>query len=330
MTTWTSEHGQKRSTQDNPEARDKGLANIYKSAKMMKFHPQITKDLKKTYGLLASAALRAMSPEQKWAVKRQMHPYLAAKKQIAEKVKQYKEAAGIVQRDGLRGRIGYWNTLWEANIKDPKIAALITGTVDDVIKQNEKWGYDGIWEPDSYTGYRAKLKDKMKAQREAIARMSPDEYKAYKYQSRALKEARKRVSAQRKATRDAWKANPDLIWDYMSPDNYSVNYDKALSDAIASNAKWKDVDKGAVMASLTNPKTSLWQGYTASIPGLMDRPLPTRKEFPALPLSSRADVNWKSTAAARAADSIGPYYLPRTLPPQPGEEGSAAVPMNVD
>ena len=61
----------------------------------------------------------------------------------------------------------------------------------------------------------------------------------------------------------------------------------------------------------------------------MDRPLPTRKEFPALPLSSRADVNWKSTAAARAADSIGPYYLPRAMPPAPGEEGSA-VPMNLD
>ena len=192
-------------------ARDEVLTNIYKSAKMMKFHPQITKDLKKTYGLLASAALRAMTPEQKWTVKRQMHPYLAAKKQIAEKVKQYKEAAGIVQRDGLRGRIGYWNTLWEADINDPKIAALITGTVDDVIKQNEKWKYDGVWEPASYTEYRAKLKDKMKAQREAIARMDPDEYKKYKYQSRALKEARKRVSAQRKATRDAWKANPDLI-----------------------------------------------------------------------------------------------------------------------
>ena len=50
------------------------------SAKMMKFHPAITKDLKKTYGLVASATLRAMTPAAKWAVKRLFHPYNAAKR----------------------------------------------------------------------------------------------------------------------------------------------------------------------------------------------------------------------------------------------------------
>ena len=54
-----------------PEAeRDKTLKGIYLSAKMMKFHPAITKDLKKTYGLVASASLRAMTPEGKWEIKR--------------------------------------------------------------------------------------------------------------------------------------------------------------------------------------------------------------------------------------------------------------------
>ena len=41
--------------------RDSTLKGIYLSAKRMKFLPAITKDLKKTYGLMASAALRAMT-----------------------------------------------------------------------------------------------------------------------------------------------------------------------------------------------------------------------------------------------------------------------------
>ena len=45
--------------------RDEQLENIYMSAKMMKFHPLMTKELRKTYSLMASAAMRAMSPEFK-------------------------------------------------------------------------------------------------------------------------------------------------------------------------------------------------------------------------------------------------------------------------
>ena len=66
------------------EDRDKTLKGIYLSAKMMKFHPAITKDLKKTYGLVASAALRAMTPEGKWEIKRAMHPYNSAKRNVQQ------------------------------------------------------------------------------------------------------------------------------------------------------------------------------------------------------------------------------------------------------
>ena len=55
--------------------RDTMLKNIYFSAKAMKYHPQITKDLKKTYGLVASAAMRAMSPSAKFLLKKAMSPY---------------------------------------------------------------------------------------------------------------------------------------------------------------------------------------------------------------------------------------------------------------
>ena len=55
---------------EDEDARDLLLKNVYLSAKMMKFHPLMTKELRKTYGLMASAALRAMSPEFKYGVKK--------------------------------------------------------------------------------------------------------------------------------------------------------------------------------------------------------------------------------------------------------------------
>ena len=54
----------------DPRARDELLKNVYLSAKMMKFHPLMTKELRKTYSLTASAALRAMSAEFKYGVKK--------------------------------------------------------------------------------------------------------------------------------------------------------------------------------------------------------------------------------------------------------------------
>ena len=51
--------------------RDEQLENIYLSAKMMKYHPLMTKELRKTYSLMASAAaMRAMSAEYKYGVKK--------------------------------------------------------------------------------------------------------------------------------------------------------------------------------------------------------------------------------------------------------------------
>ena len=62
--------------------RDKMLKNIYLSAKAMKYHPQIIKDLKKSYGLVSSAAMRAMSPSAKFIIKKAMSPYSGAMGQL--------------------------------------------------------------------------------------------------------------------------------------------------------------------------------------------------------------------------------------------------------
>ena len=77
------------------------LENIYKSAKMMKYHPQITKTLKKTYSLLAAAAMRAMSLEYKWKLKKKLAPYNAARKAMGQKVSEYKTTLGYMPRKGL-------------------------------------------------------------------------------------------------------------------------------------------------------------------------------------------------------------------------------------
>ena len=70
--TWISRDGQRGKKPDVAE-RDELLKRVYLSAKMMKYHPLMTKELRKTYGLMASAALRAMSPEFKYGVKKQFN-----------------------------------------------------------------------------------------------------------------------------------------------------------------------------------------------------------------------------------------------------------------
>ena len=42
-------------------------------SQMMKYHPLMTKELRKTYSLLAAAAMRAMTPEFKYGVKKQFN-----------------------------------------------------------------------------------------------------------------------------------------------------------------------------------------------------------------------------------------------------------------
>ena len=57
----------------DPAARDELLKRVYLSAKMMKYHPLMTKELRKTYSLLAAAAMRAMTPETKFEVKKRFN-----------------------------------------------------------------------------------------------------------------------------------------------------------------------------------------------------------------------------------------------------------------
>ena len=91
--------------------RDKQLGSIYMSAKMMKYHPLMTKELRKTYGLMASAALRAMSAEFKYGVKKEFNKMSTALKAMRQKMKAEKALYGPINKRGFFGKIDFWNRL---------------------------------------------------------------------------------------------------------------------------------------------------------------------------------------------------------------------------
>ena len=95
--------------------------NVYLSAKMMKYHPLMTKELRKTYGLMASAALRAMSPEFKYGVKKQFNKMSTALKAMRAKMKAEKALYGPINRRGFFGKVDYWNKLIALPINDPNV-----------------------------------------------------------------------------------------------------------------------------------------------------------------------------------------------------------------
>ena len=71
---------------------------------MMKYHPLMTKELRKTYGLMASAALRAMSPEFKYGVKKQFNKMNTALKAMRAKMKAEKALYGPINKRDSLGR----------------------------------------------------------------------------------------------------------------------------------------------------------------------------------------------------------------------------------
>ena len=62
--------GWAKTKEADPAERDELLKRVYLSAKMKKYHPLMTKEFRKSYSLMASAAMRAMTPEFKYGVKK--------------------------------------------------------------------------------------------------------------------------------------------------------------------------------------------------------------------------------------------------------------------
>ena len=278
--------------------RDKMLQNIYLSAKAMKFHPQITKDLRKTYGLVASAAMRAMSPSAKFEIKKAMSPYSELKKAYAQRQAAAREEYGMIPRKGLAGRIGYWNAIQATDIDDLDAALQdLYGVEDTVTKKPEfkaKDMYNG-----TYAEYKAALKRKTAARRDYMSRMSEPQRKKYKHQLRVLQAARAAIKAARKADRENRKTAADLVWGQITPTNWARDYKQAITAAIAAKGeKYADVNREDIYNVMTNPKASLFRNFQTANPGVLmqESRNAADNDMGALSLTSRAPVNWKEAA----------------------------------
>ena len=127
----------------DPRARDEMLKRIYLSAKMMKFHPLMTKELRKTYSLMASAALRAMSPEFKYGVKKEFNKMSTALKALRAQMKAEKDLYGPINRRGFFGKIDYWNKLIGLDINDPNVPEYLSGYDPAIITGNQDYAFSG-------------------------------------------------------------------------------------------------------------------------------------------------------------------------------------------
>ena len=170
---------------ENKEAdqakRDELLKRVYLSAKMMKYHPLMTKELRKTYSLMASAAMRAMSPEFKYGVKKQFNKMGTALKALRAKMKAEKDLYGPFKRRGFFGKIDYWNKLIALDIGDPNIPEYLAGFNPEIVTKVNAYEYSGpIGTTADYPAYKKLLEDRREANRQKMLMLEDDEKNWYK------------------------------------------------------------------------------------------------------------------------------------------------------
>ena len=158
---WGEEH------YPNQDDRDEAMKKIYLSAKMMKWHPLMTKALRKTYSLMAAAALKEMSPRAKFEVKRESNQKNTALKELRYKMKTTKQQYGPINKRGLYNKIDFWNRLIDLDINDEdqeKINIMLSGYEPRTLTTVDDYAYDNglIGANDTYEKY----KDALEAQRE--------------------------------------------------------------------------------------------------------------------------------------------------------------------
>ena len=191
---------------EDQDARDKLLKRVYLSAKMMKFHPAITKDLKKTYGLMASATLRAMSPEFKYGVKKQFNKMSTALKALRAKMKAEKDLYGPYNRRGFFGKIDYWNKLIALDVGDPNVPEYLAGYDPTKVTRVPAYDYSGpIGKSADYVAYKKALEDRREMNRQKMLMLQDDEKNWYKQRARLWAKGRKLARENIKALRTSLK-----------------------------------------------------------------------------------------------------------------------------
>ena len=170
---------------------------------MMKYHPLMTKELRKTYSLMASAALRAMSPEFKYGVKKEFNKMGTTLKAMRAKIKAEKALYGPINRRGFFGKIDYWNKLIALPVEDPNVPEYLSGYDPTIITGNPNYVPSGpIGKTANYAAYKKLLEDRREANRQKML-MLQDEKNWYKKRARLWSKGRKLAGENIKALKTA-------------------------------------------------------------------------------------------------------------------------------
>ena len=290
----------------NEEQRDKELRKIYLSARIMKYHPLMTKALRKTYSLLAAAAMRAMSPEGKFHVKQEFSATNNAIKQLRLNQRAMRMKYGQHAKRGFYGKVDFWNALMDMPIDDAGVPAMVQGFNHGVLESNPDYHPSGILgTAENYDAYKDAMAEKREKLRQKRLLLTEGEKLALKRKNRlwsrgratareALKKYIKEVLANKLTAVDMAKYQPSSTLDSF--------YKTAFEDEIANNADFygnleeEDIESlvGEMMdelkeARLGNHKSWFKKFYRDNIKGVRfaDK-LPGRQRYTGLTLSNRA------------------------------------------
>ena len=278
---------------ENKEA-DLLLRNIYMSAKMMKYHPLMTKELRKTYGLMASAALRAMSPEFKYGVKKQFNKMSTALKAMRAKMKAEKDLYGPYKRRGFFGKIDYWNKLIGLDIYDENVPEYLAGYDPEVITHNADYKYSGpIGTTADYPVYKKALEDRREMNRQKMLMLQDNEKKWYKQRARLWSKGRKVARENIKALKNQFEAsdNPIELAAFDPGDTMNDIYKGAFTTVLNGDPDYyNDVTVDDMMTELGKTTHVPWfqQAYEKYVEGqrFADQ-IPGTRTYSGLTLGSR-------------------------------------------
>ena len=287
---------------DAPEKKDEAMKRIYLSAKMMKWHLLITKDLKKNYSLLASAALREMSPDMKFLVKKWFNRANGAIKELRKRTKEQRAPYGPINKRNIARKAAFWNQLIDLNLDDEedvaKIPALLNGYYPGMFAKPEL-GYKPnglIGAAPNYQAYKdamEKIRNDRKTKRELLSEKEKmlirARMKLWNAGKKAVRERLKAVKEQLECEQlklGMDRFNTDILGDYYTkawaaeraraPDFYKGVTDQELIDELIHPSGKSLFQKGWEAANANGKRTKdnipapdVWHGVDLTTRGPM-------------------------------------------------------------
>ena len=281
----------------DPAARDELLKRVYLSEKMMKYHPLMTKELRKTYSLLAAAVMRAMSPEFKYGIKKQFNKMSTALKAMRQKMKAEKALYGPVAKRGLYGKIDFWNRLMDVPIGSADAPLLLAGYEPDILKANANYKPSGLLgKAETYADYKNDLAERREKIRQKMLLLKDSEKSWYRQRARLWSKGRKRARDAIKAYKarlEADNVNPIQLARFNPEKTLAKMYEEGFDAEIADKPDFykDDALKADMLAEMAKPVHLPWfkQAYRKYAKGQrFADAIPGREKYAPLTLGNRA------------------------------------------